>query len=307
VASGLRPDAVIERYYNFGGEGVLAGARLGAATVLEVNAPVIDYPGSPKALIDRALIVQPMRRWRERLTRLADLIVTPSAAILPHATPRHKIIELEWGADTDRFHPGAADPLPFVKPPGVVAAFAGAFRRWHGAVHLARALRLLEDRGERRFSGLFIGEGPELESVRRAASGLERVVFTGALAHDVMPAALAAADIGVAPFDTAAHPPLSLAFYWSPLKVFEYMASGLPVVAPRIERLETLVRNGSEGLLYSPPGPEALADTLVRLGDAGFRGSLGRAARERAVHEYSWKAHCTALAAAIEDVARARR
>ena len=47
-----------------------------------------------------------------------------------------------------------------------------------------------------------------------------------------MPACLAAADIGVAPFDVAAHAPLALGFYWSPLKIFEYMAAGLPVVAP---------------------------------------------------------------------------
>jgi glycosyltransferase involved in cell wall biosynthesis len=103
------------------------------------------------------------------------------------------------------------------------------------------------------------------------------------------------------------HPPLSLAFYWSPLKVFEYMASGLPVVAPRIERLDTLVRNGSEGLLYTPRSPEALADTLLRLADPALRRALGRAARDRAVRDYSWKAHCTALAAGIEAVARTRR
>ena len=47
---------------------------------------------------------------------------------------------------------------------------------------------------------------------------------------------LAAADIGVAPFDVAAHRPLSLGFFWSPLKIFEYMASGLPVVAPAVDR-----------------------------------------------------------------------
>ena len=49
------------------------------SAVLEVNAPVIDYPGSAKALLDRALLVQPMRRWRERLCRIADVIVTPNA------------------------------------------------------------------------------------------------------------------------------------------------------------------------------------------------------------------------------------
>ena len=46
------PDVVIERYYNFGGEGIRAAKAIGAVAVLEVNAPVIDYPGSPKARLD---------------------------------------------------------------------------------------------------------------------------------------------------------------------------------------------------------------------------------------------------------------
>ena len=44
----LRPDVVMERYYNFGGEGVLAAAAAGANAVLEVNAPVIDHRARPR-------------------------------------------------------------------------------------------------------------------------------------------------------------------------------------------------------------------------------------------------------------------
>ena len=49
LAREIRPDAIIERYYNFGGEGILAGARAGAATMLEVNAPVVDHHGLAEA------------------------------------------------------------------------------------------------------------------------------------------------------------------------------------------------------------------------------------------------------------------
>ena len=87
TARALRPDVVIERYYNFGGEGLLAARRLGALAVLEVNAPVIDHPGSAKQWLDRLLIVQPLRRWRDWQCRVADLIVTPSARILPDHVP----------------------------------------------------------------------------------------------------------------------------------------------------------------------------------------------------------------------------
>ena len=111
------------------------------------------------------------------------------------------------------------------------------------------------------------------------------IVITGAVPHAQMPACLAAADIGVAPFEISAHRPLSLGFYWSPLKIFEYMAAGLPVVAPAVDRIPQLVGNNQEGLLYDPANHDALAGVLEALSDPQRRRTLGLAARERAVRD----------------------
>jgi starch synthase len=301
IAREIEPDVVIERYYNFGGEGIVAAGAVGAVGVLEVNAPVIDYPGSRKALLDKAMIVEPMRRWRERLCARADLVVTPSAAILPAGIDRAKVIEIEWGADTDRFRPGAAGPLRYARPSGTLAVFAGAFRSWHGAEHLVRAVRTLRDEGHTEISAVLIGDGPELSRARAAAEGTAGITFTGAVPHAEMPAQLAAADIGVAPFDTAAHGPLALGFYWSPLKMFEYMSSGLPVVAPSVDRIPALIAHDVEGLLYPPSDPGALAGSLIRLTDGPLRARMGAAARARAVSQFSWAAHCRALDRVISE------
>jgi glycosyltransferase involved in cell wall biosynthesis len=148
-----------------------------------------------------------------------------------------------------------------------------------------------------------------LPRARAAARGLEpQVAFIGALPHERIPACMAAADIGVAPFDVTAHAPLSLGFYWSPLKIFEYMAAGLPVVAPALQRLQRLVENGREGALYDPTPSHAhrLADAIVSLADPSRRSQMGAAARARAVREYSWMAHCRRLDEAMRS-ARARR
>jgi glycosyltransferase involved in cell wall biosynthesis len=301
----FQPDVVIERYYNFGGEGILAAKKVGALAVLEVNAPVVDHPGSLKRLADRALIVEPLRRWRDWQCRHADLFVTPSAKILPEYVPTQAILRTEWAADTNLFRPGATGPIPFVRSAGdVVAVFSGAFRAWHGAIHLVEALKRLRSRGRREIKAVFVGDGPELPRVRQAVAGLDGITLTGAVRHEAVPAILAAADIGVAPFDVAAHPSLAHEFHWSPLKIFEYMASGLPVVAPRIVRLADIVGDRKEGLLYDSANPDGLPDALESLADAALRQRMGAAARARAVSEFSWSSHCRRLESAIQDARR---
>ena len=308
LAERIRPDVVIERYYNFGGEGVVAARATGALAVLEVNAPVIDHPGSAKRRLDRALLVEPMRRWRDWQCRHADLFLTPQADILPAWVAPERIVEVEWGADTARFTPGFAGAVPFERPvAGTLVVFAGAFRAWHGAIHLVEAMRRLREHGRKDVSAVLIGGGPELSRVRQAAERLDGVTCTGALPHDAMPACLAAADVGAAPFDVGAHAPLSLGFFWSPLKVFEYMAAGLPVVAPAIYRLGRIVRDGREGVLYDAGDPGALAAAIERLCDPALRRRLGVAARARVVEHFGWDRHCERLAEVIAEAQERRR
>jgi glycosyltransferase involved in cell wall biosynthesis len=310
----VRPDIIIERYHNFGGESL----RSPGWHVLEVNAPIVDYPGSPKQRLDRALLVEPFRRWRDWQCRVADRFVVPTRAILPDWIPPEKIHETEWGVDTTRFRPGATPPpgvkVPFTRDGRLIVIFIGAFRAWHGVRHLVRAmahLRETRDGGVRDIHAVLIGDGPErqpAEADARAAGLDASITFTGALPHDVLPACLAEADIGVAPFDTAAHAPLSLAFYWSPLKVFEYMAAGLPVVAPDIPRLRQILGADEAGLLYDAANPRGLADAIVALAEPGRRAALGSAARARAERDYSWRSHCERLLHAVTPPsAHARR
>ena len=129
----------------------------------------------------------------------------------------------------------------------------------------------------------------------QAAGGLDAIVFTGALPHDAMPAGARAADIGVAPFDVGAHAPLSLGFYWSPLKIFEYMAPACRSSRRAIDRLRGARRaTGAKGCCTIPHdagGAGAMRSRrLTRRRRCARR--LGAAARERAVRDYSWAAHC---------------
>jgi glycosyltransferase involved in cell wall biosynthesis len=171
-------------------------------------------------------------------------------------------------------------------------------------VQLSASLARLHAQGEHRLGAVFIGDGPERTSAEYAARDVPGVTFTGAVPHADLPQCLAAADIGVAPFDPGKHKPLILGFYWSPLKIFEYMSSGLPVVAPRLPRIAHLVGDDEQGVLYDPIDPRTLDAALVRLTDAALRARLGASARQRAVAHYSWSAHCEQIDARLQALIR---
>ena len=119
-----------------------------------------------------------------------------------------------------------------------------------------------------------------------AARGLrEAALFTGAVAPHQVPGLLASMDVAVAPYPKLAN------FYFSPLKVYEYMAAGLPVVASRIGQLTQVLRHEETGLLCPPGDAAALAAALERLRcDPALRKRLGAAARATALKKHTWDA-----------------
>lgn len=300
LAAALRPDAIIERYYNFAGAGVWAAQRLGIPCLLEVNALIVDPPVVFKRRLDDAL-GGPMRRWALRQCQWADRIVTPLHTTIPPEIPRTKIVELPWGADVERFVPpqnAAADVWAARRNSATpTAVFLGSFRAWHGVLDFMRAAILLLEQGhDYRF--VLIGDGPE----RPAAEGLAatwpgRFRFTGAIPYAAVPAELWSATVGVAPFNTAPHPALRAAgFFWSPLKIYEYMAASLPVVTADLPPLNMIIREGVEGALFREGDIAALAAALLRvLRDPAAAQAMGAHARQRVVAHYSWQRHCAEL------------
>jgi glycosyltransferase involved in cell wall biosynthesis len=299
IAETARPQVVMERYYNFGGEGLAVAAARRVPSVLEVNSPLLDHPGSLKGALDALAVVRPLRRYRERLCRQASALVAPLPQIVPEFA-RDKTETVTWGANVDAFSPGRRRDdvrAGLGVPAGAVAVlFSGSFRPWHGVHVLEAAARRLQAREGLYF--LFVG-GPHA----REGDGY-RGRHVGTVPYERMPEVVAAADVGVAPYDTARLAQLRLGFYWSPLKIFEYMASGLPTVTiPRFPLTE-IVRDGEEGLHAPEADPAALAAVLERLaGDAALRERLGRSARSRVVERYSWGRHCEQLERVLARVA----
>jgi glycosyltransferase involved in cell wall biosynthesis len=269
-------------------------------SLLEVNSPAVDHPGSVKAALDAATLFRPLRRRRERLCRSATALVSPLVEIVPEFA-RPKTVKVSWGANVDAFHPSrrrAELRAALGVPSGAVAVlFSGSFRPWHGVHVLEAAARRLAPRDALYF--LFAG-GPG------AAEGAGyRGRRLGSLPYERMPELVASADVGTAPYDTRRLRQLRLGFYWSPLKIFEYMASGLPTVTIPQPPLDEIVREEQEGLHFREGDDADLARVLERLaGDEALRARLGTQARARVVESYSWTRHCEQLEGVLRGIVR---
>jgi glycosyltransferase involved in cell wall biosynthesis len=302
IIRSVKPHALMERYYNFGGEGILAAEKAGLPSLLEVNSPAVDHPGSVKAALDALTLIRPLRRRRERLCRAATALVSPLVEIVP-GFARAKTARVSWGANVDAFQPSrrrAELRAALGVPEGAVAVlFSGSFRPWHGVHVLEAAARRLSHRADLYF---LLAGGP----VAAEGAGY-RGRRLGRLPYEQMPELVASAEVGTAPYDTRRLRQLRLGFYWSPLKIFEYMASGLPTVTIPRPPLDEIVREGREGLHFREGDDADLARILERLaGDPALRGRLGAQARARVVERYSWARHCEQLEGVLRGIDRSQ-
>ena len=294
----LRPDVLMERYYNFGGEGILAAATAHVPSLLEVNSPVVDHEGSMKAWLDALLVARPMRAYRERLVKSASALISPIKEIVPEFA-RAKTHTVTWGANVEAFHPSRRNEARRASwgasPQTTVVLFSGSHRPWHGVETLLQAARLMKDRADL----MFVLAGGDHQAIATDFNGR----FLGRVPYAEMPEVTACADISVAPYDRSRLPSLKLGFFWSPLKIFESLASGVPMITLDIEPLNQIVRANQEGVFFRENDAQDLARVIGSLAThREQRLTMGRNARDRAP-QFSWAAH----AAQVESILQGLR
>lgn len=197
-----------------------------------------------------------------RILRRADLIAAGSAEVAEQVR--------RLGVDPDKIliTPTGVDLEPFDRPVDrqaqrtslgldgrFVVGWIGSFRPFHALDRLVEALVGLPGA-----TLLLVGDGPERDRIEAHARevGVEACV-TGTVSHADLPPYLAAMDAAVVV------PPAGTAFHYSPLKLAEYLAAGLPVVVPDLDPVRGRVTDGVDALVVTPGDDGALRAALERI------------------------------------------
>lgn len=232
---------------------------------------------------DEAERLKTSRNWFRRvaLARSAALVV-PSRRLEEIALrvwhqPRGRVHLIENGIDTARYAKRPKpDALPrVVKRPG--ERWVGTLAGLRAVKNLPRLVRACADLPDE-WHLVIAGEGPEREAIRAEAVRL-------GVAHRVhLPGFVADPATAVGLFDIFA---LSSDSEQFPISVVEAMAAGLPVAAPAVGDVASMVA-GENGPFICPPGDEgALAKAIAMLArDEALRGRIGAANRQKAAASY---------------------
>ncbi|MDO4760914.1 MAG: glycosyltransferase family 4 protein [Corynebacterium sp.] len=260
-------ECIYERYSLF--SEVIADSSLPA--ILEVNAPLIDEQRTHRELVAEDYAYRALSR--QVSAALATICVSePVREWVIALTGATTVYTVANGVNVHRI-----TPQPVDEHAAPLVVFVGTLKPWHGVDVLIEAYAHAQSPWRLRI----IGDGPERENLERTAAqlGLD-VEFVGAVAPEEIPAQLAGASIGVAPYphDQA---------YFSPLKVYEYMAAGLAVVASEIGQIPNVLAD--VGILVPPSDRQALATAIDQLAtNPTTCAELGARARARAVEKHSW-------------------
>lgn len=276
-------DLVYERYALWGRSATARAAALDVPSVLEVNAPLVEEQARHRTLVDREGAIQVARAAIS--SARATICVTGAVAdwARAHTTDPTRVHVVANGVDTTRIQP-AARPVAGACGPFTVG-FVGTLRPWHGVETLLEAAALLVAH-DPAFRLLLVGSGPRADALAEQAHQLgvaDHVETTGAVHPAQVPALLQRMDLATAPY------PAQEGFYFSPLKVYEYLAAGLPVVASEVGTLPALLDHGRLGTLVAPGSPTALAEAVVALRTDQDRRTALRHATRDAAEAHDWR------------------
>jgi glycosyltransferase involved in cell wall biosynthesis len=320
VAREERPAIIHASSGGRGYESALVGLALGEHLDLPVVYEVRSLFDGPASSGDRSAsdATSTRERYRRRdATEVrsmlaADAVVTLAGTmksdIVARGVPADRVFIVPNGVDPEAFQPRPADPALRERyrlgERFVIGYVSNLDHPREGQETLIEATAILAAAG-RDVACLIVGEGrrrAELEVIAAGSGASERIVFTGAVPHAEVPAMYALLDAFVVPRrDERA------ARLVTPLKPFEAMAMGRPLIVADLPALTEVAPHGERSLAYRAENEGALAAAVERLmDDRALAERLGEAGRAWVTQERTWASNGARWTGIYEGVLAAR-
>lgn len=274
---------ILERETAFGA-GAIASKLTGRPLILELIGP----------------------RYSKHSLSQSKRVILYSKTMLQDPVPHEKLFFVTAATNTESFKPNVQMRNTIRKKYGLcdflVIGYVGTFPHWHGIEDLIRSSVLILKRNP---LIKFLMVGPYSEHAQKMAKqlGVETAyIFSGPVAYQEVPNYINAADIMVAPYNPDRDPLRKQYGIGSPIKIFEYMACGKPVVTTDLELITNIVQKGKTGLIVSPGDINKLAESLIELiDDPKEARRMGQRARRIVEHRYSWRGLAEKITGVLEQ------
>ncbi len=288
----FKPDLIIARLDLYLFSAIKTARKYNLPVIIEADSPPLYEALHFQKQYWRIPVIP---RWIERwVLHHADFVVMQSRELQRYFTNLHgldpeRTAVISNGADIEKFQPQIRDEFLAARyglGDGPVLGFVGSMSVWHGIDNLLRIIATVVQKYPN-CHFLLVGSGggqePHIRHYLEQRGLGDRVVLTGYVPHEKIPAFVQLMDVVLAPY-----PNLPF-FYYSPVKVFEYMAAGKAVVTTRIGQLARIIRDGWDGVLCPAGDFDALISAISGLlEDAEIAATMGENARQTIAQQHTW-------------------
>lgn len=235
------------------------------------------------------------RNMEVECMQAADAVVTLAEvmreAVVERGIEREKVHVVPNAVDINVFTALDRDPALCaewgIDATDVIIGYISSLSAYEGIHYLVEAVRALRS-AELPVKALIVGDGAERNRLEQEAKRLsieEFVIFTGRVPHAEVNRYYGMIDVFVVPRTNA-----RVCQLVTPLKPYEAMAAGRPMVMSNTRALSELMREGETALSFTPEDVDSLVDALkVLVADGDLRERFGRAAREWVASEFTWE------------------
>jgi glycosyltransferase involved in cell wall biosynthesis len=297
-----KPDVIYNRQDNLSISSLVISKIFRISYIVEVNGLLVDEA----IMYNRPSIFIKLLTINENLNyRLCNKIISVTEGVKRglinlHNLPHDKIVVVNNGANTNLFYPMDQDTsrkkLSLEATKNYIC-FIGHLAPWQGIEYLIQAApRILEKKPDTLF--LIVGDGIMKNDCVRLADNLnvsDHFLFTGSVPYETVPFYINASDVCVVP-----KKPLKSGY--SPLKLYEYMACGKPIVASNVNGFEIL-RQIDSGILINPDDSLEFSKTIIKLlSDIPLRKEMGINGRKYVEKHQSWKVVSKKVLTVCKDI-----